>query len=39
MGQECQKASGSISERKAPGALSDKHTVSGQPAQYGRGAL
>ena len=26
---KCEKASGSISERKAPGALSDKHTLSG----------
>ena len=26
MGQECEKASGRISEGKAPGALSDKHT-------------
>ena len=25
------QASGSISEGKAPGALSDKHTLSGQP--------
>lgn len=39
VGQECEKASGSISEGKAPGTLSDKHTLSGQPAQYGRGAL
>ena len=38
-GQECEEASGSISEGKAAWALSDKHTLSGQPAQYGRGAL
>ena len=39
MGQESVKSVLKPYPKASAGALSDKHTLSGQPAQYGRGAL